>query len=153
MGLKTNCYAKVWSVQQRGNVCSAKISVSRKNSQTGKYENSFNDFVTFGGEAAKKAIGLGLPERGDRTNPTYRSIKITSSPDLTSYYNKERSDKLLSMANGNDEFTKFIKQHMYQTNVTIWDFELADGSSDNKNQSSQLTAPPDEDMGEDDLPF
>ena len=154
MGLRQDGYAKVWSVKQKGKVCIANISVGKKNPQTGKYENSFMEYVNFGGKAAQKALELGLPEKTDKNNPKYRSIKITSSPDLTTYFDGEKYNRLISMANGNEELLNFIKGNATHLNITFWDFELAEDSNDKKNQAGQkIDNAIDEAADEDDLPF
>lgn len=60
MGFKNNAYATVWSVEPMSDVLTkARISISRKNKQTGTYEDDFSGFVAFiGTTAAKNAASL-----------------------------------------------------------------------------------------------
>ena len=160
MGLRTECYAKVWSAKENGKVYSAQVSVSYKDKETGKYRNSYNGYVTFGGDAAKKVRELGLPERMDRNDPHYRSIKITSSPDITNNYNADYINKMISLAKGNDELVNFIKRNASPASITIWDFEVADDDGKKVTKSSGKTSakrrdpePEDDDDADDDLPF
>ena len=81
MGFRTGTYAKVWSVEQVSpTMTKGRISISRKNRNTGEYETDFSGFVTFVGQsAAQKALSL---KEGDR-------IKL-GDIDLSNTYDKER---------------------------------------------------------------
>jgi len=156
LGLRTDCYAKVWAARPVGKTYSVQVSVSYKDKNTGKYKNSMNGYVTFAGDAASKIKELNLPEKIDKENPKYRSIKIVGSPDVSNYFNAEKYKSLLSAAKGNDELVKFIKANASPLTVTIWDFELAEDSykGSGKNASSKKSAKPSDDEDEDeDLPF
>ena len=153
MGLKTNCYAKVWSCRANGKLYSGQISVSYKNKETGEYKNVFNGFVNFGGKAAEKLSQLGLPERVDKENPVYRSIQITESPDITNYYNPEYIKKLYGLAKGSEELTKFIQANASPNKVTIWDFEVSEGSSQKTAKANTKKKAPEPDEDDEDLPF
>lgn len=79
MGFRNESYAKVWEVKNRAEkYTDAKISISKKNKQTGEYETDFSAFVRFIGEAHKKAEEF---TQGSR-------IKILIC-DTTNSYNKE----------------------------------------------------------------
>lgn len=60
MGFRTGAYATVWSVEAFSDTMTkGRISVSRKNKQTGEYETEFSGYVGFlGTVAAKKALAL-----------------------------------------------------------------------------------------------
>lgn len=60
MGFRTDSYATVWSVEQVSDTkTKGRITISRKNRQTGEYEQDFSGFVDFiGTAAAKKAATL-----------------------------------------------------------------------------------------------
>lgn len=60
MGFRTGAYATVWSVEAFSDTMTkGRISVSRKNKQTGEYETEFSGYVGFlGTVAAKKALSL-----------------------------------------------------------------------------------------------
>jgi hypothetical protein len=81
MGVRTGSYAKVWAVEPKSDTnTTVRISISRKNKQTGEYEQDFSGFVSFVGTAtAKKAACL---KEGDR-------IKL-GDIDVTTSYNAEK---------------------------------------------------------------
>lgn len=60
MGFRTDSYATVWSVEPVSDTkTKGRITISRKNRQTGEYEQDFSGFVDFiGTAAAKKAASL-----------------------------------------------------------------------------------------------
>ena len=60
MGFRTGAYAKVWEVTPVTDTnTKVRLSVSRKNKQTGEYEEDFSGFVSCVGTAnAKKALQL-----------------------------------------------------------------------------------------------
>lgn len=79
MGLRNDGFAKVWEVKTRAEkYTDAKISVSKKNKQTGAYDTDFSGIVRFIGEAHKKASEF---TEGSK-------IKVLSC-DTTNSYNKE----------------------------------------------------------------
>lgn len=81
MGFRTGAFAKVWKVEpfSETNV-KLRISISRKNKQTGEYEQDFSGFANaIGTAAAKKAACL---KEGDR-------IKL-GDIDVTTKYDKAK---------------------------------------------------------------
>lgn len=100
MGFRTGAFAKVWEVKPFSDTSvKLRLSISRKNKQTGEYEQDFSGFVNaVGTAAAKKAACL---KEGDR-------IKI-GDVDVTTKYDAE-------------------KKTTY-TNFKLFSFELDDGSS------------------------
>lgn len=80
MGLRTNCFAKVWKVENKGNWSRCQISVSAKNKKTGQYETNFSANVNFVGKAHSNA-----PQEGQR-------IKITDF-EVTNVYVKADGTK------------------------------------------------------------
>lgn len=80
MGFRNGAYATVWEVKQgNGNYSDARISISRKNKDTGEYRTEFNAWVRLIGQAHKDANML---ERRSR-------IRIGEC-DVTNKYDKEK---------------------------------------------------------------
>lgn len=80
MGFRKGAYATVWEVRNgSGNWMDVRLSISKKNRQSGEYETDFSGFARFIGDAADKASCLGERAR----------IKIGEC-DVTNYYNKEK---------------------------------------------------------------
>ena len=98
MGFRKDNFAKVWEVTPVGDASTkVRISVSRKNKQTGEYEQEFSGWcMVYGTAAAKKAAALKGGER----------IKL-GDVDVTTTYNKE--------------------QNKTYTNFKIFDFSLEGG--------------------------
>lgn len=81
MGFRTGSFAKIWEVVPKGDASTQlRLSISRKNKQTGEYEQDFSGFVmAIGSAAAQKAAKL---KEGDR-------IKL-GDVDVTTKYDKEK---------------------------------------------------------------
>ena len=81
MGFRTGAYAKVWEVTPMSDTSTkVRMSVSRKNKQSGEYEQDFSGFVlAIGTAAAHKAAGL---KEGDR-------IKL-GDVDVSTKYDREK---------------------------------------------------------------
>jgi hypothetical protein len=96
MSFRNNAYATVWEVTPKtATITSARISTSRKDNETDKYETDFSGFVSFlGTAAASKALSLKKEDR----------IKLLDVA-VTSKYDKE--------------------QNKTYTNFNVFDFELA----------------------------
>lgn len=81
MGFRTGAYAKVWSVEPKlDTVTQLRISVARKNRDSGEYEQDFSGFVAVIGTAAAKKASL-LKE-GDTI--------VLGDTDVTTTYDKEK---------------------------------------------------------------
>ena len=81
MGFRPGSFATIWSVEPgTGNFSKVRMSISRKNKDTGVYEDEFSGFVMFIGEAHAKA---GRLKERDR-------IKL-GDVDVTRRYDKERT--------------------------------------------------------------
>lgn len=108
MGFRTGAFAKVWEVKPFSDTSvKLRLSVSRKNKQTGEYEQDFSGFVNaVGTAAAKKAASL---KEGDR-------IKI-GDVDVTTKYDAE-------------------KKTTY-TNFKMFSFELDDGGPAPKSNNTE----------------
>ena len=79
MGFSTGSFATVWKVTDAGNYHDVQLSISRKNKQSGKYEQDFGGFVRFVGKAHNQAKDL---REGDR-------IRL-GNVDTTNRYDKEK---------------------------------------------------------------
>ena len=81
MGYRTGAYARIWEVKPISDTnVKLRLSVSRKNKQTGEYEQDFSGYVNaVGTAAAKKAACL---KEGDR-------IKL-GDVDVTTKYDGEK---------------------------------------------------------------
>lgn len=79
MAFRNGAYAKVWEVKPSANYTDARISISRKDKQTGEYTQDFGNYVRFIGDAHRMAAGL---QAGDR-------IQL-GEVSCTNQYNKER---------------------------------------------------------------
>lgn len=81
MGFRSGAFAKVWEVKPLSDSrTDLRVSVSRKNKETGEYEQDFSGFVeAIGSAAARKAAGL---KKGDR-------IKL-GDVDVSTRYVKEK---------------------------------------------------------------
>lgn len=82
MGFRSNTWATVWEVRPKSDTkTSIKISISRKNPNTGEYQTDFSGFVDAVGTAcAKKAARLHEKDR----------IKI-GDVDVSNRYDKEKN--------------------------------------------------------------
>lgn len=126
MSFRNNAYATVWEVTPKtATITSARISTSRKDKETDKYETDFSGFVSFlGTAAASKALSLKKEDR----------IKLLDVA-VTSKYDKE--------------------QNKTYTNFNVFDFELAtkgDSAQAQKNNSPTKEVDSGEVEAED-LPF
>lgn len=100
MGFRTGAYAKVWEVTPMSDTSTkVRLSVSRKNKQTGEYEQDFSGFVLcIGTAAARNAAKL---KEGAR-------IKLGDC-DVTTKYDAQKK--------------------VTYTNFKLFSFEDADGNS------------------------
>lgn len=128
MGFHNNAYSTVWSVEAKSNTLTkCRISISKKNKNTGEYETDFSGFVSFvGTAAASKAAKLKEKDR----------IKLIDT-DVSNKYDKEKG--------------------VTYTNFTVFSFELADSQSSSEvSSSANSSSPSNVDEGEvetDNLPF
>ena len=112
-------YARVWSVENKGNYSVGKVSTSKKKKDESGYETDFQDgFVRFVGSAHEKVCNLDIPTNKDG-NSLGVGIQITSC-DVTTPYDAE-------------------KKKTY-TNYVIFAFDLADGSATTTEKSSKKSA-------------
>lgn len=167
MGFRNDTYASIYTAKRNGKAYSCKILIGHTDKTSNEYVFEFSSFVNFAGDAANKVAELGLPEEQDRNNPIKRKIKLLRT-DVSSYFNNDYYAKLLRLADGNEELTKFVKANADKKTFTVWDFELAeDGASKNaaitaakgeRNNSAKKSAPENNsyavaDTGDEELPF
>lgn len=136
MGFRQDAYARVWSVENKGNYSTARLSISRKDKNTGAYTTDFQDgFVRLVGQAHQAFQGVDIDEKKGV------SIKI-SSCEVTNLYTAP--DGKVS----------------YTPHYTIFGLEFPDGNTNtqgnNSNSASQSGS--DEFMNipdgiDDELPF
>lgn len=98
MGFKNGAFATVWSVEPKTQrVTRARISVTKKNRDTGEYDQSFGSYVAFvGSSAASRAARLKEKDR----------IKLLEV-DVERTYDKDNQREYI--------------------NFLVYDFEMADG--------------------------
>lgn len=127
MGFRKEAFATIWSVESTSDTLTkARISISRKNKQTGEYDTDFSGFVSFvGTAAAKKAAGLKEKDR----------IRL-GDVDVTNKYDKEKN--------------------VTYTNYKIFSFETQneiDGTSRNTESPEPKKPVDDGEVDDDRLPF
>jgi hypothetical protein len=127
MGFRKEAFATIWSVESTSDTLTkARISISRKNKQTGEYDTDFSGFVSFvGTAAAKKAAGLKEKDR----------IRL-GDVDVTNKYVKEKN--------------------ITYTNYKIFSFETQneiDGTSRNTESPEPKKPVDDGEIDDDRLPF
>lgn len=127
MGFRTGAYAKVWEVTPMSDTSTkVRMSVSRKNKQSGEYEQDFSGFVlAIGTAAAHKAAGL---KQGDR-------IKL-GDVDVSTRYDRDKK--------------------VTYTNFKMFSFDVENGSNTSGGSGGNTEPQPPVDEGELDdnrLPF
>lgn len=86
MGFRKDAWATVWSVEEgRGNSLKVRLSVSKKNKDSGEYEQDFSGFCTFIGSAKIKGEKL---QKKDR-------IKL-GDVDVSTRYDKEKKQEYVN---------------------------------------------------------
>jgi hypothetical protein len=125
MGFRQGAYATMWNIDPvSSTVTKARISISKKNKQSGEYETDFSGFVSFLGTTAAKKASV-LKER-DR-------IKIGDC-DVKTYYDRNKN--------------------MTYYNFNIFSFEDANGGNSSSTTTNNYAENPVEDSDvSDNLPF
>jgi len=86
MGFRTGAFCKCWEVMPgNGNFTKVRMSISRKNKDTGEYEQEFSGYVMMIGHAHAKAQQL---HNGDR-------IRL-GDVDVTTTYNREQNKEYVN---------------------------------------------------------
>lgn len=124
MGFRTGAWAKIWEVTPSERSTKVRLSVSKKNKQTGEYEQDFSGFVTLAGTAHRDASNLKV---GDR-------IKIGDC-DTTNRYDKEK----------NITYTNY--------SIYTFEFGDNQGNTAPSASANTAAASVDEPESEEDLPF
>lgn len=97
MGFRNGAYATVWEVESITNgLTKGRISINRKNKQTGEYEQDFSGYITFVGSAcANNALALKEKDR-IRLGDCDLSTKYDKDKKTTYYTPKVFSFELVS---------------------------------------------------------
>lgn len=85
MGFRTGSFAKIWEVEDKERSTRVRMSISRKNKETGEYDQEFNGYCSLIGTAHAKAQRL---KRGDR-------IRL-GDVDVTNTYDKEKGREFVN---------------------------------------------------------
>jgi len=128
MGFHTGAYATVWQVEQKSDRWTKiRVSISRKNKDTGEYEDEFGGFID--------CIGSACAVKAARLKPRDR-IKL-GDVDVTTKYDKAKN--------------------ITYTNYKMMGFEMADGNGGQqpqRQQAQQQSSPYEgENEPEDEYPF
>ena len=128
-------FARIWSIEDKGNYSLAKVSTSKKRKDGDGYETDFQDgFVRLIGSAHEKAKTLNITEKGV-------AIQITSC-EVTTPYNAETKKGY--------------------TNYAIFAFDIPNGNGSSGNASpakksvktnTKAKSAADDEQSDDDLPF
>jgi hypothetical protein len=125
MGFRTGAFCKLWTIEPvRDTITKSRVSISKKNKNTGEYESEFDGYIAFvGTAAASKAAKL---KEGDR-------IKL-GDVDVTRKYDKKKQKEYI--------------------NFSVYSFEMADAKTTSSPQADTNTEPVDSgEIETDDLPF
>ena len=125
MGFRTGAFCKLWTIEPvRDTITKSRVSISKKNKNTGEYESEFDGFIAFvGTAAASKAVKL---KEGDR-------IRL-GDVDVTRRYDKEKQKEYI--------------------NFNVYSFEMADSRASSATPAVTNTEPVDNgEVETDDLPF
>lgn len=84
MGFRSGAYAKIWELEQTENAVNARISISRKDKNSGQYTQAWGGYARFYGDAAQAVQNAGKGGRiklgeVDVTNRYDAEKKITST--------------------------------------------------------------------------
>lgn len=121
MGFRTGAFVTVWEVESVGDTrTKARVSISRKNKQTGAYDQDFSGYINFIGSACA-AQALSLKEK-DR-------IKLGDC-DLSTWYDKEKKITYYQ-----PKVFSFEKVDSGQSGVTV---EVDSGEQDGYTEDSHL---------------
>lgn len=124
MGFRTGAFTKLWKIEPvKDTITRARVSISRKNKNTGEYESEFDGYIAFvGTAAASKAAKL---KEGDR-------IKL-GDVDVTRKYDKEKQKEYI--------------------NFNVFSFEMADSVSASPEPKPKEQPVDSGEIETDDLPF
>lgn len=127
MGFREGSFAKVWEIKPKSDVnTQLRISISKKNKQTGEYEQDFSGFVScIGKSAAKKAVKL---KEGDRIR--LKDVDVSTSYDREKkiqYVNYKCFDFLTESEDGFNAKNNSLDETAVERNV---DDGEPDSSSD-----------------------
>lgn len=81
MGFRTDAYAMIWEIENKGKYHNAKISIQKKNPKTGEYEVDFGGFVRMIGTAHNMCVDENIQPK--------TKIKL-GSVDVSNNYDKDK---------------------------------------------------------------
>lgn len=115
MGFRQGAFAKVWSVEDKGNYSTARITISKKDKSTDAYKTEFQDgFVRLVGQAHDAFKSVTIGEKGV-------TIRISSCDVTNNYSEKDKKTYI---------------------NFVIFGFEFPDGNDGNGgNNTTSPSAP------------
>lgn len=85
MGFRTGAWAKIWEITPGERSTKLRVSTSKKNKQSGEYEQDFSGFITLAGTAHREAGHL---KAGDRFQ--------IGDCDVSSRYDKEKKKEYIN---------------------------------------------------------
>ena len=107
MGFRIDSYAKCWEIiPGQGNFTKVRMSISKKNKETGEYDQDFSGYVMMIGPAHAKAQNL---QPGDR-------IKLTEI-DVSTVYKKELDKEFVNYKCFNFEMADPVPQKLEIANA------------------------------------
>lgn len=145
-------YARIWSVENKGNYSLAKVSTSKKR-EDGSYETDFQDgFVRLIGSAHEKVQTLNIPDKG-------LSIQITSC-EVTTPYNAETKRGYTNYAifafdlpDSNDSNNTTVTKNGKKSAAKTSKGKNGKANKADGNDNANNDIIDDEDISEDALPF
>ena len=119
MGFRNNSYATIWGVEPRGTWTKVRLNTSRKNKDTGEYEQDFSGFVSFVGNANAKAQQLKERDR----------IRL-GDVDVTTRYDKEKNREYVNYTCFSFEMADAPNNNRSNVNTNNVDSNPEEGDTD-----------------------
>lgn len=135
MSFVSGHYVDLYTVRKNEYGVTGKIHAFHKDGD--KVYTDFSGYVRLKGNAAKKALELGLPEVQPKVNAPRKRIKLTFGPSVTNrYIGEEKKNALVGAARGNEMLIKFIDQNASPISVDVIDFEVQEDTPSYNNKAS-----------------